>query len=410
MIKIGTLTIANMSESIVNESEENLSFFDKPIITPENPFKNNTKSKKSDIKNNSMIINQENKKAELIDIDILENERKKKKENVISNSNYQIDTFLEAKDSEIVNKNNDTTTTSTTTKYSNLKDELKQNKFSTNNTNLLNFMTLKEIEEEMSSIDENDIHDIKDLSFKIKNIENLVAGTSVKVNKIIEDFQDDSYIIDDSKAHRLNASFTISNLSNMNKCTEEIITNQHERPYHSFIINTNNNSFILRLASTSQFIEEIKSDRINTDDQTTYDPSEPLLSNISHLNDHKENNQELIEHCSFVLSQKKQTNHSQEQESKISGINTPKKSNHHSSLTSTHSPKHSSKKRKKTKKTIYKNEIIKKPLIDNHYRDFPFSNHLPIVGGDVNGKGSSIMILTPIRAKKKDREGNLKKK
>jgi len=408
MIKIGTLPVAKMCEPITNESKENLSFSNKSIIIHENLFKDNIKSKENDIKENSMIINQENKKTDLIDMAILENERKEEKENIMSNSNDQIDSFLEAKDTEIISKDNDTITNATTTEHTNLRDEIKINKISTHNTNPLDFMTFKEMEEEMLSIDENDIHDIKDLSFKIKNIENLVAGTSVKVNKIIEEIQDDSYIVDDSKAHRLNASFTVSNLSNMNKSTEEITINQHERPYHSFIINTNNNSFILQLASTSQFIEEIKSDHFNTDFQTTHDPSEPLLSNISHLNDHEENDQEFVEHCSFVLSQKKQINHIQEQKSKKSknsGINTPKKSNHCSSLISTHSPKHSSKKTKKTKKrVIYKNEIIKKSITNSPNQDSLFSNHLPIVGGDVNGKGSSIMILTPIRAKKKDRE------
>jgi len=393
MIIIEILTEVKICKSEINELKENSTCSCKSTIIPEEIQKKDIKLKENSVKNNSIIKITENKKNDLTDIGILNKEGVKEKENIMNNFNYQMNSSFEVKDTKTINIGNNIMDN-----HLNLKDEVKINK----NTNLSDSITYNEIEEEISNIFKNDIHDIKDLSFKIKNIENLVAGTSVKVNKIIEDFQDDSYIIDKDKVHCLNASFTVGSLPNMNKNEEDLIIDRCERPYHSFIISSNNSSFVLQLTNTS--IEKIKSDHINTDDQLLYDPSEPILLNISHIND-EENDQEFSECGSHVLSQtKEQINNTKEQKSENFNIINSENSNRRYSLTSPHSLKHSSKKKAK-KGNIYRNEIDKTPK-NQHHQDLPISNYLPIVGGDINGKGSSIMILTPIRAKKKDREGN----
>ncbi|ORX57909.1 hypothetical protein BCR36DRAFT_409363 [Piromyces finnis] len=230
---------------------------------------------------------------------------------------------------------------------------------------------------ELSSIEENNINDIKDLSFKIKNIENLVEGTTVKVNKIIEDYQDNSFIVDDAKEHRINASFTVSSLLNIDNSITDIKTNQ-QRPYHSFIIEINNNSLISQLANTSKFIEEDYS-----------------MDNI--LKDFDKDKTD-VENCSSLQSKLEGKTNTPKS---LVNTTTPGSKNRRSIFDS---PKLSSKKKKDRKKNINKNENNGTPITNNNYQDSPLSNHLPIVGGDTYGQGSSIMILTPIRAKKKDRE------
>ncbi|ORX78992.1 hypothetical protein BCR32DRAFT_269745 [Anaeromyces robustus] len=360
-------------------------------------FINNSKTKNVEDKNKNIHENEKNKSLykeedhNLMDINTL-----KQNENIL-------ETCIDSHNSSFITKIEKSINSLRDPNFLdkiNLKDNIKVNEFIPKDTHS-NSIIFEEIEE-MPSIGEtnnNEVNDIKDISFKIKNIESLVDGTTVKVNKIIEDYQDDSFIVDDSKSHRLNASFTVSNLSEIDNSMTEIIKDHQERPYHSFIIDTNSNSFISRLANTSQFIEEEKSNEFIYQGQGKTNNNMNSINNINSLLNY------FIEHCSFVLS-KREGKQKKGNQKHTSLKNTPE--NKHKKLidhisNSSVTPKSSSKKKKShKKKQIYKNEIIKTPRAED--QEIPSSNHLPIVGGDVDGYGSSVMILTPIRAKKKDRE------